>query len=450
MRRVLSGNLAQLDPPALIRLLAATGPTGVLDLVTDAGSFRLEMVRGRVAVPSDKELDSAGRVLRSQAGAFRFEPAEVKPIDGDSLSLMAWAEAARAAELIAASSPLGDVDIERLMAGEIMELARMTGAANIHVLPRAPLENPLDELLTDLEATAPSELLLTQVGVVAQDPRFWRGAIHSAWRHRGWELFVSGSVDDVDPDGLDALVLHQEAPIELEDLEGDWLALVRRATTATHPVPVVWVGSPRDSRWVRELIEAGVAFMMPPPRGRSSEARVSFAAALAIVLDRLISAQQMVDSTRRPRAMYELVDTLLDEADSDEAVGSLLQLASTQLTRGAVLMVEDTAIRCRAGYGYPFRRSATALPRGLGLLERAIRGGESIIGIDPDAGGAPQLARVFGVDRLPRQTAVVALGAGAKVVGLLVADREGEPLPVLRELTLLACCLGGVVVRNER
>jgi hypothetical protein len=189
--------------------------------------------------------------------------------------------------------------------------------------------------------------------------------------------------------------------------------------------------------------------MMPPPRSRSSEARHRFAAALGLVLDRLMSAQQILESTRRPQTVYELVDALLDDASSDEAVGSLLQLASTQLTRGAVLMVEDKAIRCRAGFGYPFARSSTALPRGLGLLERAVRGAETILEIDPDTGAAMQLARVLGVDRLPRQTAVVPLGAGATIVGLLVADCEGEPLPVLRELTLIACCLGGVVVRSE-
>jgi hypothetical protein len=111
--------------------------------------------------------------------------------------------------------------------------------------------------------------------------------------------------------------------------------------------------------------------------------------------------------------------------------------------------VEDTSIRCRAGYGYPFERSVTALPRGLGLLERAIRGGESIIGIEPDAIGARKLASILGIDRLPRQTAVIPLAAGAAVVGLLIADREGEPLPALRELTVLACCLGGAVMRRE-
>jgi hypothetical protein len=112
-------------------------------------------------------------------------------------------------------------------------------------------------------------------------------------------------------------------------------------------------------------------------------------------------------------------------------------------------MVEETAIRCRAGYGYPLNRKATALPRGVLFLERVVRTGEATAGVNPDSGAALQLARVLGIDRLEDQTAVIPLGTAAHVVGLLVADREGQPLPDLKEITVLALCLGGIVVRNS-
>jgi hypothetical protein len=109
-------------------------------------------------------------------------------------------------------------------------------------------------------------------------------------------------------------------------------------------------------------------------------------------------------------------------------------------------MVEETAIRCRAGFGYPLDRDDTALPRGVGLLERVIRSGEALTEIEPVAGGALRLARVLGVAELPEATAVIPLGRGGAAAGLLVADREGGPLPDLAELILLAGRLGGVIV----
>jgi hypothetical protein len=112
-------------------------------------------------------------------------------------------------------------------------------------------------------------------------------------------------------------------------------------------------------------------------------------------------------------------------------------------------MVEDTAVRSRAGFGYPLNRIVTALPRGVGLLEKAIREGEAVIGIDPASEGARQLALVLGIERLPSQTAVIPLGAGFSVGGLLVVDREGQQLPGLGDLPLLARCLGGAAVRPD-
>ncbi|HOC44853.1 MAG TPA: hypothetical protein PKJ99_17705 [Thermoanaerobaculales bacterium] len=449
MKRVLSGSFAHLAPSPLLRLLAATAPSGVLEISCEAGVVRLETVKGMVAAPGADEMRQVGRILRAASGSFRFEPREVRPIVGEALTLAALADAAEATERSWDASLTGDVDVARLLAGEVMELSRPAPVADIHVLPAQPAHDPLDELLTDLQATAPGELLLTEVVVISKDPRIWRGTLASEWRRRGWELSVRGGPGSRSIDGADAVILHQEEPLGRVDEETEWIRTVRLAREATPPVPVVWVGRVRDRAWVHRLIEAGVSFLMPAPESRSGPPLDRFAADLATVLDREMGTRQLLASARRPRTVYELVDTLLENGDPERAIGSLLQLASSQLRRGAVLMVEETAIRCRAGYGYPLSRGSTALPRGLALLEGAVRSGEPMMGIDPGAGGAAQLARVLGVDRLPAATAVIPLAAGAMVLGLLVADREGAPLPELTEMTVLACCLGGVAVRSR-
>ena len=87
MKRILSGSLTHLAPPALMRLLSATATSGVLELVTDEGSFRMEIDHGWTAVPPPDQLDNASRVLTCDEGAFRFEPGDVPPIKGKSVCM---------------------------------------------------------------------------------------------------------------------------------------------------------------------------------------------------------------------------------------------------------------------------------------------------------------------------------------------------------------------------
>lgn len=87
MKRILSGSLTHLAPPALMRLLSATATSGVLELVTDEGLFRMEIDHGWTAVPPPDQIETARRVLSCAEGAFRFEPGDVPPIEGPSLSL---------------------------------------------------------------------------------------------------------------------------------------------------------------------------------------------------------------------------------------------------------------------------------------------------------------------------------------------------------------------------
>jgi hypothetical protein len=123
-----------------------------------------------------------------------------------------------------------------------------------------------------------------------------------------------------------------------------------------------------------------------------------------------------------------------------------LSLAAEKFTRTALMVVAATGLRCRAGFGFPLNRDRAVLPRGIEPLERVIHSGEVILEIDPGAAWTTRLADLCGVERLSAATAVMPLGRPGDVTGLLVADRDGGPLPVLDELVVLAGRLGGVVL----
>ncbi len=440
MRRSLQGSLEHLNPPTLLRLLWATARSGLLELDTPAGSLRLEVIRGRSPAMDDAVLAAAGRVLGATRGTFRFVPEDLGAPDEATVSLNALVDAA-ALVLQHAGVEAGS---DRVLAGS-PDGAR---AGSIHVLPDAPPRNPLEALLEDLEQIAPEELLLAEIGVVAPDPRVWRGSLETAWRRRGWRVRLLGSPADVPVDELDALVIHHQLSITRVGHEGDWLELVQRGTEVSPPVPVVWAGPLGDPAWVHRLIAAGVSFLMPPPQGDTGEVMHRFADDLTLVVDRELRRRGVRVPGEMAGGVAELVDALLYGADSQQALGSLLQLASAEVARGAVLLVEGTAIRCRAGFGFPLDRDHTALPRGIGLLERVVRSGETALEPDPDSAAARQLARVLGLSRLVVGTAIIPLGTGSAVVGLLVVDHEGKPMPEISGLALVARRLGGAVVAS--
>jgi hypothetical protein len=187
---------------------------------------------------------------------------------------------------------------------------------------------------------------------------------------------------------------------------------------------------------------------MPTPQGDGGETLRRFLDALTNVVERQLQARQPRSEPNVPEAVFELVDALLHDVDPEQGLSSLLQLAAGSLLRGAVLRVEDTAFRSWAGFGYPLSQGSSLLPRGVGLLERVVRSREPVVGIDSDGAGAVQLARVLGIDRLTSRTAIIPLGAGASVGGVLVGDRDGEPLPDLQELAVVVGRVGGVVVQS--
>jgi len=436
--RILSGSLEHLSPPALLRLVSATSPSGILVLETAEGELRFEVDRGRVREPSEDQLRLARKVLGCSAGSFTFQPQAIEPIEGRVLSLSALAEAAEAIDT--------DTEIESLMTDEIFDFQISSDAVKIHVLPSQPPHNPLDEMLTDLEAIAPGELLFADIGVVAQDPRFWRGSIERQWRQLGWRLCLMPLSEEIDTDNYDVVIVHYQHATARAGREREWLELIRRGCAADPTVPVVWVAPLGDPEWVHRLIDAGVAFLMPPPAGESGEAASRFAADLTSVVDRQLRNRLERGDKGLSASVSDLVGAILSESDPDRGLRSLLQLASESFVRGAVFTVDDSAIRCRAGFGYPLDRNATVLPRGLGLLEEVVQSGTAVMEIEPDSTGAHRVAEACGIDELPAQTALIPLGRFGGVSGVLVADRGGDGLPDLEDLVVLAGRLGGAVV----
>lgn len=443
MTRNLSGSLKHLSPPALLRLVSATGASGSLELVTDAGDIQIDIVDGGVRMATERDLRVVALILEAVDGSYRFSPlvggAGETDVILDAADFLAAVQTVSKSRI---SSFASEIDVDTLIAGEVLEVSGGAGKPAIHVLPDAPMENPLDDLLEDLEETAPGELLMAQVGVVSQDPRPWRTSVDRDWRRRGWQVKLFGVPADVDPRELDALVVHQQLSITRIGREEEWLELVRRA----HAVgtPVIWVGLLGDPVWVGHLVEAGASFLLPALQTEGGEAGQRFFGALGTVVDRWLShGRGRGPELETPKAVTDLVDTLLHGVEADEALGSFLQLASTQLTRGAVFSVAGTSVRCRAGFGYPLGPDGGALPRGVGLLERMIRDGEGIIGIDPSSGGAVQLAKAVGLERLSAESVVLPLGTRARIQGFLLGDLEGEALPDMGDLAMLARRLGG-------
>ena len=437
MRRTLTGNLEHLAPLTLLRLVSATSPSGILEIDTPDGLLRLEVERGRVARPTKHDLEKAATILGCRRGEFRFTPGETRRLQGEVMNLTDFAEAVGAA----ASHPEMEIGLEE----SPVDASKPPTTPQIHVLPTQPMQNPLDELLSDIEADAPGELLFANVGVVTQDPRWWRGGLALDWRRRGWLLHELEFFDGIDVDDLDLLVVHHQQASVRAGSENGWLEIIRLAGLAEPPVPVIWVAPLGDPAWVHELIETGVAFLLPAPQGDAGDVAFRFAESLTKVVDRQLRAQQAAGRSIVPTRVSELVGALLSETEPDDGISWLLQLASEHFTRGAVLVAEETMVRCRAGFGYPLEPSTSVLPRGIGLIERVIRSGEALTFIDSEAGASSRLADVLGVSRLPSATALIPLGRCGGVVGLLVADREGEDLPDVAELVLLAGRLGGVI-----
>lgn len=441
--RPLSGSLKHLSPPALLRLVSVTGASGRLELVTDVGDIQIDIVDGGVRMATERNLEVVAQILESRDGSYRFSPETCPPGESDViLDAADFLEAVRAVRRSQKSGFSSEVDVESLLAGEVFDLSGGGRKPAIHHLPDQAVENPLDDLLQELEDSAPGELLLDQVGVVSVDPRPWRGGLESQWRRRGWQLRLFPGPDEVDLDDLDLLCVHEHHSLARVGRERAWVELVGRAHAAGKPV--IWIGPPGDPIWVARLIEAGTDFLFPAPRDFGGGTGRRLVVALESVVERwLAGGHRPVRDVEMPRGVTDLVDTLLQGFEAEEALGSFLNLAATQLTRGAVFSIEETAVRCRAGFGYPLAPGEGILPRGVGMVERMIRDGAGVIGIDPAAGGAVRVAQAVGLETFPSATVVLPLGNPGNIRGFLVGDRAGESLPDVGDLAMVARRLGG-------
>jgi len=445
MRRALSGDLAHLGPGGVLRLLAAGEATGVLELKTPSGSTVLDLHRGRAVRPPLQELGRLCGVLESREGEFRFEPRSPGDAPEELLEIATLFELCRSAGDGPGHAFSSDLDVDRLLVENIGTVSGHPGP-QIHLLGESTPEDPLEDMLAELEASAPEELLFAQVGVVTPDPRPWRGSLDRAWKRRGWELSVHGDPERVPVEELDLIVVHHNLSITRVGREEDWLDLVRRAGASDRQVPLVWVGPLGDPLWVARLVQAGVAFLLPAPAGETGRVWERFQTALTAAVARQLSVASGRPETPGHATLSQLVEVLLHEAGPGEGISTLLQMAAGSLLRGAVFQVEETAVRCMAGFGYPLGQETSSLPRGVGLLERVIRSGEALISPGPTVGGARQLARVLGVEELPADLALIPLCSAGLTTGVLVGDRQGESLGDLEELILMGRRLGGALV----
>jgi hypothetical protein len=408
----------------------------VLELETADGTLRLEVDRGRVKLPTKDELANAGRTLACRDGRFRFLPGEIDPLEGDAISLSAFADAAGG---VAAHG-----ELDRLLVEELLEPAQPTTTMKINVLPAEPLENPLDDLMTDLEVGPYDELLVANIAVITYDPRWWRGSLERSWQFQGWRIRHMSLADAADLGDVDVLIVHHQSSSAWVGNEDEWIDLLARAREQEPPVPVVWISPVGDSAWVYRLIEHGVGFLVPAPQGDVGEPMARFTEALSTVVARQIRLRPKTDAL--PSGVADLVGALLSESEPDRGVSSLLHLAAEHFARGAVLMADQDCLRCRAGFGFPLDRDHTTLPRGIDVLERVVVDGEAVMEIEAGSTVERELAAVLGVDSLARATAMIPLGRSGTVAGILVADREGKALPDLADLVRLAGRLGGAVV----
>jgi len=445
--RALSGRLEDLTPEILLQLISSTGASGLLHLTTAEREVEICFTAEGICAGSRAELEEVAAVLDASEGSYSFIRKEM-PGDPHRVLIDAGEFLAALRSLAPASKAAfaSEVDVESLVAGHVMAIAERVDRPEIHVLADAPVaENPLEDLLVDLEETAPDELMMTRIAVMTVDPRPWRRGLQREWKRRAWKIEFFGDPLDVPQEHFDLVTIHHQLSMTRVGSHDDWIALVERLTRGN--IPVVGVGPLGDPMWVARLVEAGVGFLLPPPQGDAGESWKRFGRTLTHIVERLLDSWKSarLEPGTAP-AIVELVDGLLHGAESQYALASFLQLASVDLHRGAILVVEPTRLRCRAGFGYPDLDGGQSLPRGLGLLERVIRTGESFSGIDGGSAAALQLSRVLGLESLPDQTVLIPLLHRTSVAGIFVGDREGRPLPELRDLNILARRLGGVFV----
>lgn len=436
VRKKLAGELAHLGFGELLHLLDAAGATGRVTVNGPAGTFEMMVIGGKTPRPTSDGLKTLRRLFPAKEGRFRFEQDLGLESDEKLVSLGILEDLSVRAGSAGLSS---DLQVEELLQASLSGPLPDAQIREIHQLPAGELEDPMAELVEDLQDVAPEDLQLAQVGVVAADPRLWRGTVEHDWRRRGWELKLLAG-PDANLEGIDLVVVHHQLSVTRVGSEGEWLRMVENACSPAVGVPLVWVGPLGDLRWVERLVDAGVSFLLPPPAGDRGEPLERFHAALASIVERLLERGRGGASQRDTFA--RLAEALFSDGAAAGGVATVLQMAARSLDRAAVIRVEATSFRSVAGFGYTLHEGVRALPRGIAILEHAARGRETVTSLTDPGQGRRQLARLLGVEHVSNNTCVVPLQAGGRPVAVLVGDRQGEDLTDLDDLIRLAPRLG--------
>jgi len=447
MIRELKGKLEDLAPEVLLQLIASSGASGILRLSSGDIEVRVCFVPDGICAGGDREMKQLARMLDAVSGEYVFQRGTIPPgTQGVVIDSGEFLAALQELRLKKKAPFASEIDVEALVSGQVMDVVGGARRPEIHVLDDTALpENPLDDLLADLEQTAPDELMMVSLGIVTVDPRPWRRGLQREWTRRAWKLEFFGDPLDIPGKDFDLVIIHHQLSMTRVGSHDDWIRLVERLRAAE--IPVVWVGPLGDSMWVARLVEAEISFLLPPPQGEGGESWRRFGETLGRVVERqLFPGGHGSGVGEAPGTVVDLVDGLLHGANPEEALASFLQLAAVKLQRGAVLTVEPTLLRCRAGFGYPLLEGGKSLPRGLGLLERVIRTAEPSNGIEGKSSAAQRLALALGLDSLPDETVLIPLRRRDGVAGLFVGDRMGAALPDLKDIKLLATRLGGLFV----
>ena len=445
MSRVVSGSLEHLKASTVFSLLGATARSGCFELDTPGGHFELRVDRGRVALPELEACRKLMRALSSPVGSFQFEEGEMEALDGDTVPLTGLIDVVRAR---GERSPFAsDLNFDELLSDESERTPQET---NVVMLSDQPVDDPIADLLVDLEEMDPDEVLVSPIGVVANDPRIWRKC-EATWRQRGWKQQLIATPNDMDFSDVELLIVQHTLSTTRVGQEDDWIDLIRTASERVPQVPIIWIGPLGDPIWVHRLVEAGVSFLMPPPAGLTGETGTRFLDSVTRVADRLLTRRRETTTAEIPPSLVQLMDALLSDPDPQTSVTAVLQVAAAHFSRGALLILEATAFRCRAGFGFTLAPGTGLLPRGVGLLERVVRSRQPVCGVeDVTSGAAHQLGRLIGLETLEPETCIVPLLDGESVTALLVGDWGGESDDVAELDELVALCqrLGGLVRRR--
>lgn len=391
--KAILGRLGDIALPGLFKLLESAEVTGTLELDCGGSRGTLWIRGGQVAGRIEPEVL---RAAAARTGSFCFRPGPL-PVTPER-----W-ESSR--------DFLARIDAERVR----LSLEEVGQGVELAGDPLADLRSSLEQV--HLPAGHPS------LAVVTADPRPYRH-LEPLWAQRGWTVNVEGDV--VFPAGTepDLLIVHLPSSGTLAGQAETWLNVVRAASQASPPVPVLWVGGLSDPAVRHQAVVLGVEFLLPGPLSESGEAGRWFREELTLLAERIL-ARRGSRGRDEAESLRDFFLALHVDAPPAEVCASLLRLAGDFFLRGALLAVRERAFESLGAYGFVHVPSAR-LPRGLDLLEDAVVGRSVVL--------------VAGAPAAPQRALAHALAAGTNL-------EDGVIMPVLLHAECVALFLGDGAVR---